>query len=72
MWGLSIGVRPLGAGPEVPGEDGEVGWSGLANTFFMVNPKRDLVAVVMAQYLGPNGNDLSAVFRTGVYEALKD
>jgi len=70
-WGLAIGVRPNNADASVPGKPGEVGWSGLANTFFLINLKEQVVAVVMAQYQGINGNDLSTIFRSGVYGALE-
>lgn len=71
MWGYSIGVRPENAGADVPGQPGERGWSGLANTFFLINLKERVAAVIMAQYQGPNSNDMSAVFREGVYGAIE-
>ncbi len=69
-WGLSIGVRPDAAGPEVPGKPGERGWAGLANTLFFINTKERIVAVAMAQYVGPNAGELNFAFRDGVYAAI--
>jgi CubicO group peptidase (beta-lactamase class C family) len=69
-WGLSIGVRPEDAGPDVPGRPGEKGWAGLANTLFFINTRERIVAVAMAQYVGPNAGDLNMAFRDGVYAAV--
>ena len=33
-------------------EVGEFGWEGAAGTYFWVDPKNDLVGVVMSQFLG--------------------
>jgi CubicO group peptidase (beta-lactamase class C family) len=69
-WGLSIGVRPDDAGPEVPGRPGERGWAGLANTLFFINTRERIVAVAMSQYVGPDAGELNDEFRDGVYAAL--
>lgn len=69
-WGLSIGVRPDDAGPGVPGLPGEKGWAGLANTLYFINTKERIVAVAMAQYVGPGASDLNMLFRDGVYAAM--
>jgi CubicO group peptidase (beta-lactamase class C family) len=69
-WGLSIGVRPDDAGAEVPGRPGEKGWAGLANTLFFINTRERLVAVAMAQYVGPDAGALNSAFRDGVYAAV--
>jgi CubicO group peptidase (beta-lactamase class C family) len=69
-WGLSIGVRPDDAGPEVPGRPGEKGWAGLANTLFFINTRERIVAVAMSQYVGPNAGDFNHAFRDGVYAAV--
>jgi CubicO group peptidase (beta-lactamase class C family) len=70
-WGLSIGVRPDDAGPEVPGRPGERGWAGLANTLFFINVRERIVAVAMSQYVGPDAGALNDAFRDGVYAALE-
>jgi len=69
-WGLSIGVRPDDAGPNVPGRPGEAGWAGVANTLFFINTKEQVVAALMAQYQGPNAGALNFAFRDGVYAAV--
>ncbi len=48
---------------------GECGWAGAASTYFWIDPKRNLIGVVLAQYIGskiPIGED----FLTAVYQAL--
>lgn len=69
-WGLSIGVRPDDAGPEVPGRPGQKGWAGLANTLFFINTRERIVAVAMSQYVGPAAGEFDAAFRDGVYAAV--
>jgi CubicO group peptidase (beta-lactamase class C family) len=69
-WGLSIGVRPDDAGPEVPGRAGQRGWAGLANTTFFINTRERIAAVAMSQYVGPAAGDFDAAFRDGVYAAV--
>ncbi len=71
-WGLSIGVR-LDEGPHgVPGGQGDMRWDGLANTTFFVDPENEIVAVAMAQYLGPDQIDLELALRRNLYGALTE
>jgi len=71
-WGLSIGVR-LDEGPHgVPGGKGEFKWDGLANTTFFIDPENAIVAVAMAQYLGPDQVELELILRRNLYGALTD
>ena len=50
-WGLSIGVRPDDAGPnDTNTRAGEVGWAGLAGTYYFINPRHNVAAVAMSQY----------------------
>ncbi len=72
-WGLSIGVRPDDAGPnDTNTRAGEVGWAGLAGTYYFINPRHNLAAVAMSQYQGPDGAVLMETLRRGVYSALKE
>jgi CubicO group peptidase (beta-lactamase class C family) len=50
---------------------GEVGWAGAASTYFWIDPREDVIGVIMAQYLGskvPLGDDM----RVAVNQALDD
>ena len=71
-WGLGIGVRLPERIHTVSGSVGDLGWGGLASTSYFIDPKRQLVAVVMSQYLGPDGDRPAYVLREGVYRALLD
>jgi CubicO group peptidase (beta-lactamase class C family) len=70
-WGLAIGVRAEEGPHTIPGSDGDAAWGGLANTAYFLDPKEQLAAVAMTQYLGPDEPALSLVLRNGVYSALK-
>jgi CubicO group peptidase (beta-lactamase class C family) len=69
-WGLAIGVRLPGRLHTVPGSDGDLTWGGLANTVYFLDPKENLGAVAMSQYLGPDQSELGYILRTGVHAAL--
>lgn len=57
-----------------PGSVGSFGWSGAASTYFMIDPKLQVIAILLLQHLPPEeGEDLpkrSAKFYDRVYEAL--
>lgn len=70
-WGLGIGVRLPERAHTAPGSNKEVGWGGLASTSYIIDQENDFVAVVMTQYLGPDGDRPAYLLREGVYRALK-
>ena len=51
------------------GSIGEFGWAGAAATYFLVDPKNDLTAVLMTQVLGAD-NILKKNFVTEIYKNL--
>jgi CubicO group peptidase (beta-lactamase class C family) len=57
-----------------PGSVGSFGWSGAASTYFMIDPKFQIMAILLLQHLPPEeGQDLpkrSSQFYDRVYEAL--
>ena len=69
-WGLGIGVRLPDRVHTVPGSDGDLAWGGLASTTYFIDPKEQIVAVAMSQYLGPGVDDLGFILREGVYAGL--
>ena len=71
-WGLSIGVRAEGGDHAIAGGQGEFKWDGLANTTYFVDPENGIVAVALAQYLGPGQDDLEMALRTSLYGAVLD
>lgn len=72
-WGYGLGSRvamDLGQ-MAVPGSVGEFGWAGAAKTYFWVDPREELVGVIMTQFMV--GFTLPEVdFRSTVYQALED
>jgi len=70
-WGLAIGVRAPEGPHTVPGSDGDAAWGGLANTAFFLDPKEQIAAVALTQYLGPDEPALPLVLRNGVYGAIQ-
>jgi len=53
------------------GSIGNAAWGGYANTFFWVDPKEKLSAVVMTQFFPFGAHDLDATFRRLVYRSLQ-
>ena len=57
-----------------PGSVGSFGWSGAASTYFMIDPKLQLIAILLLQHLPPDdGTDLPKLntpFFQRVYDAL--
>ncbi|MGI5917038.1 MAG: serine hydrolase domain-containing protein [Anaerolineae bacterium] len=56
------------------GSVGSFGWSGAASTHFWVDPKEDMVGLIMPQFIATNGVSypLREQFKTLVYQALDD
>ncbi len=48
---------------------GECGWSGAASTYFIIDPKEKLTAVIMSQYLGSKIR-LADDMQNAIYQAL--
>lgn len=57
-----------------PGSVGQFGWSGAASTYFTIDPKEKLIAILMMQYLPTNSpNDapkISTQFYNLVYQSI--
>lgn len=72
-WGFGLGSRvamELGQ-MGVAGTVGEFGWAGAAKTYYWVDPREDMVAVLMTQFMV--GFDLPENdFRGLVYQAIDD
>jgi CubicO group peptidase (beta-lactamase class C family) len=52
-YGFGLGSRVLlnVAESSVPGSVGEFGWAGAAKTYYWVDPKEELIGILMAQYM---------------------
>jgi len=70
-YGFGLGSRVLLSVAEsgIPGSVGEYGWGGAAKTYFWVDPKENLIGIVMTQYM--SGIDMPEKdFQVLVYQAL--
>src|SRR5947209_11221334 len=70
-WGLSFlittAMTPEGRSP------GSLAWAGLANTYFWIDPTRDITGVILMQvlpFVDPNCMKAFAGFERGVYAGL--
>ncbi len=52
-FGFGLGSRVLlnVAESALPGSEGEYGWAGAAKTYFWIDPKEELIGILMAQYM---------------------
>jgi CubicO group peptidase (beta-lactamase class C family) len=67
-WGLGFQIRTdLGATQQL-GSQGMYGWSGIYGTYFWVDPKERLVAIMMVQRYP--GTPVAAPFQSLTYQAL--
>ena len=69
-FGLGFGVRTAEGGAFMPGSVGDFTWSGLAGTYFWIDPKEDMLAILMMQ-APEQRNHYRQLFRNLVYAALE-
>jgi CubicO group peptidase (beta-lactamase class C family) len=60
----------IGRSPR-PGSEGTFGWSGIYGTYFWMDPKEQLVAMLMHQ-LSPRNNRTANVFQVLTYAAIQN
>lgn len=71
-FGLGFSVILDPAQRQMLGTVGTIGWGGAANTNFWIDPKEEMIGILMAQYMPSNTFPLSEDFRNLVYQALVD
>jgi CubicO group peptidase (beta-lactamase class C family) len=71
-YGLGFSVRLEDGVAGTPGRAGEFMWAGAAGTYFWVDPKEQLVAVLMTQAPGPSRVYYRKLFKQLVYQAISD
>jgi CubicO group peptidase (beta-lactamase class C family) len=71
-FGLSLMVRQQPGVAAVPGSQGAFMWAGYAGTFFWVDPKEQLVVVMMTQAPGPSRAYYRREITELVYQAIVD
>lgn len=68
--GLGVGIlSDLGKG-QMPGTVGSYGWGGAANTNFWIDPKEDLIGILMLQFMPANTYPVTPDFRILAYQSL--
>jgi len=71
-FGLSFAVRAQPGIAAIPGSQGEFMWAGYAGTFFWVDPREQLVVVMMMQAPGPSRAAFRRQITQLVYQAIVD
>lgn len=71
-FGLGFAVRPADGLAPIAGSAGDYDWGGYAGTGFWVDPKEQLVAVMMVQSAGSLRLVHRNLFRQMVYQAIAD
>jgi CubicO group peptidase (beta-lactamase class C family) len=71
-FGLGFAVRREAGIAGTPGSAGEFMWAGFAGTYFWVDPKEELVGVLMTQAPGPQRVYYRKLFKQLVYQAIAD
>jgi CubicO group peptidase (beta-lactamase class C family) len=71
-FGLGFAVRQGPGVAGVPGSPGEFMWAGFAGTYFWVDPKEELLGVLMTQAPSPERAYYRRLFKQLVYQAITD
>jgi CubicO group peptidase (beta-lactamase class C family) len=71
-FGLGFAVRQGPGVAGVPGSAGEFMWAGFAGTYFWVDPKEELLGVLMTQAPSPERAYYRRLFKQLVYQAIND
>jgi len=71
-FGLGFMVRQGDGVAAVPGSAGEFMWAGYSGTFFWIDPKEQLVAVMMTQAPSPQRAYFRKLIKQLVYQAVAD
>ncbi len=70
--GLGFGVLDDVTATKRLGSKGEYFWSGAANTFFLVDPQEELIAILLTQFYPFAAYSLQEELRTLTYQAIDD
>jgi CubicO group peptidase (beta-lactamase class C family) len=71
-FGLGFAVRQGAGVAGVPGSAGEFMWAGYAGTYFWVDPREEITAVMMMQAPSPIRPYFRRMFKQLVYAAIED
>jgi CubicO group peptidase (beta-lactamase class C family) len=71
-FGLGVSVLLDLRQSKLLGSSGTFGWGGAANTNFWIDPKEEIIGILMLQYMPSETYPVVADFRTLAYQALVD
>ncbi|MFL5440688.1 MAG: serine hydrolase domain-containing protein, partial [Myxococcales bacterium] len=71
-FGLGFAVRQEDGLAATPGRAGEFMWAGAAGTYFWVDPKEQLVGLLMTQAPGPSRPYYRKLYKQLVYQSIAD
>ena len=72
-YGLGVGIRTHAGLSSVPGSVGDFSWGGALGTYFWVDPRERLIAILMMQELAAASRArYRSLFRNLVYSSLND
>jgi len=71
-FGLGFAVRQEAGIAAVPGSQGEYMWGGYAGTYFWIDPREELVGIMMTQAPGPSRQYYRREIKQLVYQAITD
>ena len=73
-FGLGVAVMQNLSHAALPGSIGEYGWGGVAGTFFFVDPREEMIAIVMTQVIDNQARRmrLRRDLRTLIYSAMTE
>jgi len=71
-FGLGFAVRVSEGKNKIPGSVGDISWGGANGTYFWIDPKERLFAILMLQAPSPTYVPYRALMRTHVYDALRN
>jgi len=69
-FGLGFATTQVASRTLVPGNAGDFFWGGAASTFFWVDPKEDMIVLLLTQLIPSSAYPLRRQLRTLVYSAL--
>tara|TARA_S200000501_G_C20843918_1_gene752881 strand:- start:743 stop:2038 length:1296 start_codon:yes stop_codon:yes gene_type:complete len=70
-FGLGFMIRKSEGASAIAGSKGEYSWGGYAGTFFWIDPKENLIGILMSQTPGAIRTYYRRMFKTLVYQAIE-
>ena len=69
-FGIGFSVVRKNAEKKILGSEGTVGWEGVAGTYFGIDPKENMIFILMIQLIDFNDLEISNRFKTMVYQSI--